>query len=162
MYYRLSVIPIHIPPLRERKDDLNPLIKYFLNYFNQKYNRNLIISNEIFKLFFEYNWPGNIRELKNLIERFAVLSQNDLISEDDFYSLINLDSISTTEVILPEEKSIVIKGYSNLNEAYQKVDQIMISKAIKKFNSIQKASYELGINPSTIHRKLKNKTISLD
>ena len=162
LYYRLSVIPIHIPPLRERKDDLNPLIKYFLNYFNQKYNRNLIISNDIFKLFFEYNWPGNIRELKNLIERFAVLSQNDLISEDDFYSFINLDSISTTEVILPEEKSIIIKGYSNLNEAYQKVDQIMISKAIKKFNSIQKASYELGINPSTIHRKLKNKTISLD
>ena len=162
LYYRLSVIPIHIPPLRERKDDLSPLIKYFLKHFNQKYNRNLIISNEILKLFFEYNWPGNIRELKNLIERFAVLSQNDLISQDDFYSFINLDSISTTEVIIPEEKSIIIKGYSDLNEAYQKVDQIMISKAIKKFNSIQKASYELGINPSTIHRKLKNKTISLD
>ncbi|QZY54084.1 sigma-54 interaction domain-containing protein [Crassaminicella profunda] len=159
LYYRLSVIPVKIPPLRDRKEDILPLIEYFLRFYNEKYNRELKISPTVMNLLHEYNWPGNIRELKNMIERFVVLSTKDIIREDEFNMLINLDTIN--ESPSANQSSVIINGYTNLNEVYRVVDQIMISKAVHKYGSINRASKELGINQSTIHRKIKNGHIQL-
>ncbi|MCC0704408.1 sigma 54-interacting transcriptional regulator [Clostridioides sp. ES-S-0049-02] len=153
LYYRLSVIPVKIPPLRERKEDIVPLVDYFLKLYNDKYNREVEVSPKVIELLEEYSWPGNIRELKNIIERFVVLSAKNVIGEDEFNMLINLDMIDNESNDL---SPIVVNGIMNLNDAYKMVDQIMISKAINKYGSITKAAEVIGIYPSTIHRKIKS------
>jgi DNA-binding NtrC family response regulator len=80
LYYRLKVIPIMLPPLRERKEDILPLVKYFINEFNREFKKNLKgISRETEAFFVEYPWPGNVRELKNVIERAMILESEDYI-----------------------------------------------------------------------------------
>nr|SUY20965.1 sigma-54-dependent transcriptional regulator [Clostridioides difficile] len=113
LYYRLSVIPVKIPPLRERKEDIVPLVNYFLKLYNEKYNREVEVSPKVIELLEEYSWPGNIRELKNIIERFVVLSAKNVIGEDEFNMLINLDMIDNeTDDLSP----IVVNGIMNLND----------------------------------------------
>jgi len=80
LYYRLKVIPIHLPPLRERKEDIPLLAKYFIDVFNHEFRKNVAgLAPETEKLFLEYNWPGNIRELKNVIERAMILENEEYI-----------------------------------------------------------------------------------
>ncbi|WP_252314994.1 sigma 54-interacting transcriptional regulator [Sinobaca sp. H24] len=84
LYYRLHVIPLNVPPLRERKDDILPLVHYFLHEYNQKYSMSKVISKDLKNYFYNYYWPGNVRELSNMIERLVLtvplkeLSINDL------------------------------------------------------------------------------------
>ncbi|MBK5243146.1 sigma 54-interacting transcriptional regulator [Clostridium sp.] len=158
LYYRLNVIPIKIPPINERREDIIPLINFFLDFYNKKYNRNLTFSPVTFKILSQHDWPGNIRELKNMIERLIVLATDDIISENELNILINLDDIEYHTNDIP---SVIINGYTNLPTVYDVVDQIMISKALEKHGSVVEASKELGINPCTIHRKIKNGSIRL-
>lgn len=158
LYYRLNVIPIKVPPIRDRKEDIIPLIKYFLDFYNKKYNKSLKFSPTTLKTLYQYDWPGNIRELKNMIERLIVLAANDVISQDELSILMNLDNMECHSSHLP---SVIINGYINLNTVYDVVDQIMIPKALEKHGSVVKASKELGVNPCTIHRKIKNGSITL-
>jgi len=80
LYYRLKVIPIHLPPLRERKEDIPLLAKYFIDLFNHEFRKNVVgLAPEAEKLFFDYSWPGNIRELKNVIERAMILENEEYI-----------------------------------------------------------------------------------
>lgn len=158
LYYRLNVIPVKIPPIRERKEDIIPLIKYFLDFYNGKYNRDLVFSPAAFKIFYQYDWPGNIRELKNMIERLIVLATDDVINEDELNIFMNLDNIEENFNDIP---SVIVNGETNLNIVYDMVDQIMIPKAVEKYGSIVEASKELGVNPCTIHRKIKNGSIRL-
>lgn len=158
LYYRLNVIPIKIPPIRDRKEDTIPLVKYFIGFYNKKYNKDLVFSPAALKILYQYDWPGNIRELKNMIERSIVLATNDVISDDELNIFMNLDDIDDT---LNGTPSVTINGHTNLNAVYDIVDQIMIPKAIEKLGSVVKASEELGVNPCTIHRKIKNGSIRL-
>ena len=158
LYYRLSVIPIKIPPLRERKEDIMPLVEYFLDLYNTKYNREISISPKVMELLNNHSWPGNIRELKNIIERFVVLSVKNTIGEDEFNMLINLDDLSKENDL---KSPIVVNGIVNLNEAYKIVDQIIIPRAIDKYGSITQASKQIGIDSSTIHRKIKSGYLKL-
>ncbi len=82
LYYRLSVIPIHIPPLRERKDDIPLLVEHFLDIYNRKYGKNLRISPDAMEVLIEYDWPGNIRELENTIERLVVMNDRVVKATD--------------------------------------------------------------------------------
>ena len=85
LYYRLNVISINIPPLRERRDDIYPLVKHFINEFNRNFRKNIKdISLEAKEILLNYNWPGNIRELKNVIERSIILSNEDIIESSYF------------------------------------------------------------------------------
>ncbi|WP_250673255.1 sigma 54-interacting transcriptional regulator [Paraclostridium ghonii] len=158
LYYRLSVIPIKIPPLRERKEDIVPLVEHFLDLYNDKYNRQVNISPKVMNLLNSHSWPGNIRELKNIIERFVVLSVKNTIGEDEFNMLINLDDLSKEKDL---KSPIVVNGIVNLNEAYKIVDQIIIPRAIDRYGSITKASKQIGIDSSTIHRKIKSGHVKL-
>ncbi|MCB2288638.1 sigma 54-interacting transcriptional regulator [Clostridium sp. CS001] len=158
LYYRLNVIPIKIPPIRDRKEDIIPLINYFLDFYNKRYNRSLKFSKTTLKILYQYNWPGNIRELKNIIERLIVLAVNDVISENELSMLMNLGDFNCN---FGDTPSVTIKGHNNLNNVYDIVDQIMIPRAIEKYGSVMKASKELGVNPCTIHRKIKSGAILL-
>ncbi len=83
LYYRLCVIPIEIPPLRERTGDIPILAEHFLNEFNSRYAATKKISLKAFEVFNRYEWPGNVRELENIIERLVVVTKSDIIDEND-------------------------------------------------------------------------------
>ncbi len=135
LYYRLNVFPIYIPPLRERKEDIEVLIKHFLKIYSKKLNRKYEIKEEALEILKNYRWPGNVRELENLIERLVILSENGTIDEK----------------IIPEEIKME-KEYFDL----KKMEYNFLKKVIEEFDGdIKKAAEKLGIHPSTIYRKLK-------
>ena len=76
LYYRLNIIPVYIPPLRERQDDIGALANYYLKEYNQKYDHNVQFTDSQIKMLYEYSWPGNIRELRNEIERYVITDGN--------------------------------------------------------------------------------------
>jgi two-component system response regulator AtoC len=83
LFYRINVVNLHLPPLRERRGDVEDLVHYFLEYYNRKYNcRARPISSELMQVLQKYHWPGNIRELENLVKRYVILGTEDVISSD--------------------------------------------------------------------------------
>lgn len=150
LFYRLNVVPITIPPLRERKEDLPVLILHFLDTFNKKYQRNRQLSNEVMKVLLAYDWPGNIRELENLIERLVVIGNSYIIR------LCELPQ----NIYESEEKQFFdhfIDGDNimPLQEAVQVFELKLIDKAYKKYNNTAKVAEVLGVDRSTITRKLQ-------
>ena len=123
LYYRINVVNLHLPPLRERRGDVEGLAQYFLDYYNQKYNcRARALSAELIAALQKYHWPGNIRELENLIKRYVILGSEDVISSDltargepEFFNAdINLDGpISlkklTRQATRELERKIILK-----------------------------------------------------
>lgn len=145
LYYRLNVIPMRIPPLRERKDDIVLLAHSFLNKYNVKYRKNLLLDNRILNLLEEYNWPGNVRELENVIERLVVVSVND-----------DIDINYIMDILGYHEKDIAIDyDQLTLKEAVESVEKEMIKRALSQCGSTYKAAEVLGMNQSSIFRKAK-------
>ena len=81
LFYRINVVNLHMPPLRERRGDMEDLVNYFLEYYNRKYNcRARALTGETMGVLQKYHWPGNIRELENLIKRYVILGNEEVIS----------------------------------------------------------------------------------
>ena len=146
LYYRLSVIPIKIPSLRERKDDIHLLVQHFLYKLKDKYKKEKIsISSEGIKMLVDYSWPGNIRELENLIERLFFISSSNIIDADIIsgHLLRTVNSQNCFES-LP------------LEEALFSFEKNMIVQALKKSDGVKnRAAKMLGINTSTLYYKLE-------
>ena len=147
LYYRLNVVSIQIPPLRERQEDIIPLIHHFLRIFNQKYGMQKSVQAEIFPLFERYPWPGNVRELENQVENLMIVSQGDIITREDLP-----DKFFTTA----EEQSFDFEHIIPLRDAVEQVEKSLIEKALAKYGSTRKAAAALGINASTIVRKMQS------
>ncbi len=150
LFYRLSVIPIHIPPLRDRRDDILPLIRFFLKGLNLKYASNVRIANSLIPRFYHYDWPGNVRELKNVIERLLVVAGSDEVGDAE-YDLVNQLEMKKTR---DHDEDISIARLMPLKQAMEKVEEILFKKAYQESGSIEKTAELLGINPSTIYRKI--------
>jgi len=155
LYYRLCVVPLHIPPLRERKDDIIPLISHFLELFNKKYRKNIRINNQVMRKMTKLDWPGNVRELKNVIERLVILSVGGIVDEAQLKVALDMGYGEAKE-------KITVSGLMPLSEAHDLVDGILISEAYSQFGTIVEAAKALYIDPSTIHRKLKDGKIVLE
>lgn len=155
LFYRLNVISIYIPPLRERKEDIMPLIRYFLNKYNHKYNTEIRFSKGLTIRLHGYAWPGNVRELKNVIERLVVNADSNEVSNDE------LDFLDEMEIPSDNQKNISIEKVMPLKSAFQIVEEMLIKKAYKKSGTITGAADILEIDPSTIHRKLKKGALQL-
>ncbi|MBN1355158.1 sigma-54-dependent Fis family transcriptional regulator [bacterium] len=105
LFYRLNVVPVHLPPLRQRPEDIPPLVRHFINHFNQKLDRSIKgITPEAVALLSGHTWPGNIRELENVLERAMLLSGKESLDIDDFMPLMSLDGPGRT-VVMPENAS---------------------------------------------------------
>lgn len=142
LYYRLNVVPIKISPLRERPEDIWLLASHFLKRVNEKYNIKKSSSPEILAALKTYHWPGNIRELRNVIERLAILSNADEITMEDFNTLID-------SPVIENHSATVLHGY----DAYE---QSRILSALKEANGNKsKAAKILGMPRSKLYRKLK-------
>ena len=156
LFYRLNVVPIHISPLREREDDIIPLSVFFLNKINSKYHTGKRFAPEITRIFKRYAWPGNVREMENLIEQLVVLSEDDIITSAYLPEKL---MISRKE---PEESCYVsIDRLMPLKEFKIKTEKVLIEKAVEKQQSIRKAAKELGVEHSTLLRKIKKYNIKV-
>jgi len=147
LFFRLNVIPIEIPPLRERKEDIPYLVSHFLQIYNNRYKMEKKISPHVMKRFIAYSWPGNVRELENIVERITVTSLDDNItimdlSNEHITSNNNYDFLSLKEHRKQAEKELLMDVSSKLNSTYK------ISKL-------------LSVNQSTIVRKMKEYGIKL-
>ncbi|MGZ3648723.1 MAG: sigma-54 interaction domain-containing protein [Syntrophales bacterium] len=147
LFYRLTVVPIRLPPLRERREDILPLAHYFLKNKNAKYNKNVKLSKRLMAKLYGYDWPGNVRELKNVIERLVILYDSDEIGEDAYDYIDQLE----TETV----QAITVKGMMPLKQAARILEDVLIKAALKESGTIAKAARFLEIAPSTIHRKIK-------
>ncbi|GIN21449.1 sigma-54 interaction domain-containing protein [Siminovitchia fordii] len=149
LYYRLNVVPIQIPPLSERKEDLQVLITQFLNTFGQKYGVEKVFTPEVMNAFYQYDWPGNVRELENIIERLFITSEEEVITLNDLPEGISNFSTSKTNY---ESYS---QPFLPLKEAKQRVENELISNAYKIYQNTYKVAEVLQVNQSTIARKVK-------
>jgi transcriptional regulator with PAS, ATPase and Fis domain len=150
LFYRLNVISIDIPPLRDRKEDIRPLLLHFCYFYNKKYNMNKVFSDELIRVLENYYWPGNIRELKNLVERLILLCIEDLLLPEHLYSKYRLSG-----VILTNDDVIQVSKIIPLKDAIAITEKTLVMKAMEKCRSTRKAAELLGVSQSTVMRKLK-------
>lgn len=147
LFYRLNVIPINIPPLRERKEDIPFLINHFISYYNQKFKKNIKgLTDEAMQLMSAYNWPGNVRELKNVIEYL----ENVVDGEE-----INKSHLPNTFLIMSDD-TYSDKSLKIIMESYEKM---VLERLIKQADTTVKKenlAKQLGISRATLYRKLEN------
>lgn len=152
LYYRLAVVPIYIPPLRDRKSDIDVLIDYFINIFNNKYNSKIKMSTSARKELNKYSWPGNIRELRNAIERYVILyeANNTYLGSDN--SVLNILGLNNTFQKNDETKAD--NANSTLAEYINQREKEYIVSVCQKCSSIPEAAKVLGISLATMYRKM--------
>ncbi|WP_257350339.1 sigma-54 interaction domain-containing protein [Pseudalkalibacillus decolorationis] len=144
LFYRLNVIDIHLPPLRERREDIIPLTYNFLNKFNQKYNENKVISEECLNILFHYSWPGNVRQLENLIERLIIIS-NSILQAADLPDIITDNVKQVTQLALP----------TSLDKALNETKRILVRNSYQTYKSSRKVAKDLGISQTKAARLIK-------
>jgi len=144
LYYRLNIVDLKIPPLRERRDDIIPLAGYFLDKFKKEMgkNENIIFSKKVLKIFYRYNWPGNVRELKNLLKGILSMLEKEVIEVQD----------------LPE----YIKSKGETLKQIEDCERESIYKALKFYDcNISKTAERLNISRNTLYRKIKKYSINI-
>ncbi|MCG8484706.1 MAG: sigma-54 dependent transcriptional regulator, partial [Clostridia bacterium] len=143
LYYRLNIIPINIPPLRDRREDIPILVSRFIKIYNEKLNKEVAsIGDDVLNMFIQYNWPGNIRELRNIIVRIMIFKEGSTIEIDDLPAEI-LDYID-------------VKDETQDSYALEVVEKETIKKSLDKNNwNISLSAAELGISRLTLRRKIE-------
>jgi transcriptional regulator with PAS, ATPase and Fis domain len=181
LYYRLNVIPISMPPLRERKPDIPVLIDHYIKYFNESKNKSIQGMNEgAMEILKDYRWPGNIRELVNFVERMVVLSSGNVLTVRDLPEKALVDipeekleydqepqyeaEENPAEILRQSLKKSFFVGLPeegmNLKQAVEDFEREMIIEALEKTNSVKnKAAGLLGLNRTTLVEKIKKLNI---
>lgn len=161
LYYRLNVFPIKIPPLRERKDDIEAITNYLVNQYNETYKRNVTeISPEAIKVLQKNDWPGNVRELENVISRTLInlTEENSVILADDINAAINDDTayFKLKQLGIVESQLSKREYPEKLSEAVEQVERECILNALEEFNGDKnKAAVKLDIPVRTLYYKCK-------
>ncbi len=148
LFYRLNIVAVCVPPLRERKEDIIPLIEFFIKKYSELNNKSVMeISKESADILLKYNFPGNVRELENIIERAVVLSRDNLITVNDLP--VNVRGFK-------EESTSGKKENETLNDKIEALEKAMIYDALTKMNGNQtKAGKLLGITERNLRYKIK-------
>ncbi|HOG65349.1 MAG TPA: sigma-54 dependent transcriptional regulator, partial [Spirochaetota bacterium] len=142
LYYRIHVVPIKLPALREREGDVPRLIRHFLQSFNAKMGKSIVVSERAMLKLCQYSWPGNVRELENMIHRLVVIKDSDVIEADDL----------PHEIRHPEKA--LVSGFSS-SMTLEEVERQHIKKILhEEGNNISRAAQVLGITRKTLHAKL--------
>jgi DNA-binding NtrC family response regulator len=169
LYYRLNVVPIVLPPLRARRDDIPLLVTHFLDHYNQENDRYVVhIQKDALEAMVKYHWPGNVRELQNVVERCVVMAQGDELTADLLPPTIrggrptvsvpgrggDLDSLARDLV----EQGMTTAGPDDDNlfdRIVSRVERELIAQMLAACNGVQlKAAARLGINRNTLRKKL--------
>ena len=144
LYYRLNVVPIDLKPLKERQADIEPLVETFLKKYNTRYNKNLIMTRLAMAMMMEYSWPGNIRELKNVIERMVVINFTGVIDGDVVARVLGLPAAKVQSTN---------SRHGTLKAATESLERQMIESALERCGSKRKAAKALGVDHSTLVKK---------
>ncbi|MGC3945865.1 MAG: sigma-54 dependent transcriptional regulator [Chryseolinea sp.] len=140
LYYRIKTVEIHLPPLRERADDIVALTHYYLDEYCKRYNKQLTLSETLKARLSRYAWPGNVRELQHAVERAVIMTRNEVLSDADFQ--LN---------VAPSSNGNELNSF-NLSD----VERDVIRRALVKCNgNLTRTSEELGIGRTTLYRKLE-------
>jgi len=157
LYFRINVVPIFVPPLRERMEDLQELIDYFMGKIKRPAGiETKRFSEPAVQLLRSYSWPGNVRELKNFVERINIMTEEQVISTDSVRRYLTSRS--------DWEKDEVLKGFESmkLNEAKDEFErEFLVKKLEENGQNITRASKALGITPSHLHNKIKKHGIEI-
>jgi two-component system nitrogen regulation response regulator NtrX len=148
LYYRLSVVPIRVPALRERPQDMRALAQYFLVEFCARNNfKSKMLDDAVFAVFENYSWPGNARELKNAIERMAILTQGDRLT---------VDSVPV-EIRVPKD----FGARSSVHEARESAERDHILRALEETNwNVSGAARALGLDRTNLHKRIRTLGLS--
>ncbi len=169
LYWRLNVVPIEIPPLRQRREDIPALIAFFLNEYNEANDRYVVhIEQEAMQALQDYHWPGNVRELQNYVERAVVMAEGDEMTVQLLPDIVlggtperasggtetDLDSLA---------RQVVLEGLAKVGDdedlysrIVDRVERELIAQVMKACDNVQtQAAAQLGINRNTLHKKLK-------
>ncbi|MEJ2716172.1 MAG: sigma-54 dependent transcriptional regulator [Deltaproteobacteria bacterium] len=151
LFFRLNVVHIVVPPLRERREDIPYLVAHFLNRFGEKLGRNIPeLDPEVLSTFYRYSWPGNVRELENVIERSLVLSRGQVVVPEDLPPEIR----ESPEI--EEGLDALISWERGLSETLDAIEERMIGQALKRAGHVQaQAAKILGISRSNLQYKMK-------
>ncbi|MDM5239679.1 sigma 54-interacting transcriptional regulator [Bacillus cereus] len=152
LYYRLHVLPVNIPPLRKRREDIFPLIHFYLQKYNQIFNQTRTFSKQTIDVFQRYQWPGNIRELENTVEQLVIMAKKEEISIHDLPDRFH-------SVSMEEEALESLKKGNNLSEIIESMEKTIIEQAIKKNKTTRKTAKVLGITQTSLIRRLKKYNI---
>ncbi|VAX29999.1 Response regulator of zinc sigma-54-dependent two-component system [hydrothermal vent metagenome] len=153
LYYRLSVIPILIPPLRERTEDIHALILYFLKKFNTENNKTVILSREMADLLQHYHWPGNVRELENCMERLVVLARGGPVTLKNIPNGMSAYFNDIQQVSIKPGRQMKENSLSN---SIQQIEKEALKKALERCAWVQaKAGRLLGFTPRQVAYKIK-------
>jgi two-component system nitrogen regulation response regulator NtrX len=154
LFFRLNVIPIHVPPLRERPEDISMLLCHFLKMLKKE----LALEIGALDVLTSHDWPGNVRELKNLAERIAVMHQGDVITGEDLRKLLNKRSKKpqNTGNTLPE--GIMEQNFNEARESFEK--KYLEFQLFKNHGIISRTAEAIGIYPSNLHAKLRKYSIT--
>lgn len=156
LYYRLNVVEIDIPPLRQRIEDIGPLCLHFINDLNKRYEQNKKITYDVIKQLEKRTWVGNVRELRNAIERMIVISNNEYLQISDMRSNI----MGRADGKMNVEDKIRVDGIIPLNDALDEVERQILTSALKEYKSTRKMADVLGIKQSTVVYKLHKHELS--
>jgi len=171
LYWRLNVVPIQIPPLRRRREDIHELVAHFLNYYSELNERYVVhIHPDALAAMKDYHWPGNVRELQNYIERAVVMAETDELTVDLLPDVVLGTEKSGTSLIRGADidtltQEVVQQGLATADpdegdlhcKIVDRVEKELIVQVMMSCNSVQtKAAARLGINRNTLHKKLKD------
>lgn len=148
LFYRLNVFPICIPPLRERQEDICPLIMGIANRLNEKYQYSRKFDADALELLEQYSWPGNVRELENIVERIIVTADSNLICSCDIPEFIRRNRQA-----VPNQTDL--GQFTSYREAMEYFEKELLKYAIRKGENVAGASKLLKIDPSTVRRKMR-------
>jgi len=153
LYYRINVICVHVPPLRERKEDLVILIDHFLKKYSRINNKKVAgVADDVQKIFLEYHWPGNIRELENAIEGAVIMAKTGIVHRTDIPNVMKFAADPKKSTKSPER---------NLKRAVEQPEKEHIISILKDCNwNRNKAAASLGVNRTTLYNKMKKYNIS--
>ncbi|HZW67218.1 MAG TPA: sigma 54-interacting transcriptional regulator [Pseudogracilibacillus sp.] len=156
LFYRINVLPITIPPLRQRKEDLAYLATIILNDIAPRYHKHLTLEKEALEKMKAYKWPGNVRELYNVLERVVALSSPPYITVDDLPDFVVAEELGEP---YEEQATYIEDSDVNLKEAIEKVERDLIQYAVKTSNNKTDAIRKLGISRKTFYKKTKKYNI---
>lgn len=156
LFFRLNVVPLTIPPLRERREDIPLLVNQFLKELNIQFDVSKKLSQAVVDCFLEYEWPGNIRELRHILERIIIMSENETIEVDDLPKpLREKEGLHDLHAFHAQYAGHILP----LREAVGELERGLIMYAIEQCGSIRKAAKVLEVNPSTVIRKIERLSV---
>ena len=155
LFYRLNVIPIFVPPLRERREDILPLVRFFLKNMNLKYKTNVRLNMNLMTRLYNYDWPGNVRELKNIIERLIVTAEKDEVDTEDYQAVSQLEEHGG------RGEGISVSNIMPLKKALHEVERILTEMAFREAGTVHETARILQVAPSTIYRKIEKGIVHL-